>query len=174
MPKKLFSVLAVLGAMAGFMQMDATGNAAQAACVVNVASWDVLWMRSGPGVHYRRIGAIPPKACGVRGYWNTCRGNWCKVRYAGRIGWVNQRYLDEGGDGYGGGETLGKACVSGVRPGDVLWMRAGPGVRYRRLGSMPHKECGIRVINQCRGNWCIVETWEGVTGWVNTRYLRFY
>ena len=153
---------------------DAAGSPARAACVMDVAAWDVLWMRSGPSVRYRRIGSIPPRACGIRVNWNTCRGKWCKVSYAGQHGWVNTRYLDEGGDGYGGGETLGMACVQGVRPDDVLWMRTGPGVRFRRESSLPFNECNIRVINNCRGNWCIVETSEGATGWVNTRYLRIY
>ncbi len=171
---KTFTTLAGLALASGLMlQLDAATSPAHAACVMNVADWDVLWMRSGPSARYRRIGSIPPRACGVRVRWNTCRGNWCKVRYAGRRGWVNMRYIDEGGDGYGGGETLGMACVRGVRPDDVLWIRTGPGVRYRRDSSVPFDECNIRVINKCRGNWCIVETREGATGWVNTRYLRF-
>ena len=67
--------------------------AAQAACVVGVASWDVLWIRSGPSTRYRKVGAIPHNGCGVRVYWRTCRRAWCRVRYRGVRGWAHTGYL---------------------------------------------------------------------------------
>ncbi len=66
---------------------------AEAACVVGVKSWDVLWIRSGPGIRYRKVGAIPYNACRVRVYWRTCRGFWCRVYYRGVRGWSHTRYL---------------------------------------------------------------------------------
>ena len=154
------------------LAVDAANNVAQAACVTGVSGWDVLWMRAGPSVRYRRVGSIGPRACGVRVYWSTCvrGGRWCKVRYRGRIGWVNTRYLDEGGDGAGWSHP--NACVVGVARWDVLWMRAGPSVRYRRIGSLPPGYCGVAVTNRCRGNWCYVFSREGAGGWVNMRYIH--
>ena len=145
---------------------------AHAACVTGVASWDVLWMRAGPSVRYRRIGGIGPGACGVRVYWRTCvrGGRWCKVRYRGRTGWVNMRYIDEGGDEAGAAPA--NACVVGVPRWDVLWMRAGPSVRYRRVASLPPGYCGVIVTDNCRGNWCFVHSLEGAGGWVNMRHVR--
>jgi hypothetical protein len=41
-----------------------TPRPAQAACVVDVASWDVLWIRSGPSTRYQKVGSIPHNGCG--------------------------------------------------------------------------------------------------------------
>lgn len=155
----------LLSAMA--LSLDATQTPAQAACVTGVASWDVLWMRAGPSVHYRRVGSIGPNACGVRVYWNSCvrGGRWCRVRYRGMRGWVNMRYIDAGG------VAPSRGCVVGVASWDVLWVRAGPSVRYRRVGSLPPGYCGITVSDHCRGNWCYIYANSGAQGWVNMRYI---
>ena len=162
---------AVLATSALLLPLTTTAPRAQAACVVGVPSWDVLWMRAGPSVRYRRIGSIGSRACGVRVYWRSCvrGGRWCKVRYRGRRGWVNMRYIDEGS--YGAGTGPANACVVGVPRWDVLWMRAGPSVRFRRVASLPARYCGVIVTNDCRGNWCFVHSLEGVSGWVNMRYI---
>lgn len=61
--------------------------------VTNVAQWDVLNMRAGPGAKFRIVGTIPPEsACIIR--HNKCRRNWCRVSYADYTGWVNIRYLE--------------------------------------------------------------------------------
>jgi len=70
-----------------------TPRPAQAACVVDVASWDVLWIRSGPSTRYQKVGSIPYNGCGVRVVWNDCSGNWYRVSYRGVWGWAHTRYL---------------------------------------------------------------------------------
>ena len=60
--------------------------------VVNVAKWDVLNIRSGPGVKFQIVGHIPPGAACVARH-KECRGRWCRVSYADYSGWVNVRYL---------------------------------------------------------------------------------
>lgn len=73
------------------------GKASACACcgtyqVVNVASWDVLNIRSGPSVRYRIIGAFGPyDGCIV--LTGQRRGNWVRVSGNGQTGWVNGRYL---------------------------------------------------------------------------------
>ena len=167
MKRRVLSLAAIglLSALA--LSADGANSAARAACVVGVPNWDVLWMRAGPSVRYRRIGSIGPRACGVRVLWRTCvrGGRWCRVRYRGRSGWVNMRYIDEGG-------RWANACVVGVPRWDVLWMRAGPSVRYRRVAALPSRYCGVIVTPDCRGNWCFVRSLEGTSGWVNMRYIR--
>ena len=60
--------------------------------VVHVASWDVLNIRSGPSVYYRKIGAIPPgSACVIKS--GRKHGKWHQVSYAQTTGWVHSRYL---------------------------------------------------------------------------------
>ena len=60
--------------------------------VVNVASWDVLNIRTGPSVRYRKVGAIPPHTpCVIK--TGRKRGRWHQISYAETTGWVNSRYL---------------------------------------------------------------------------------
>lgn len=82
-----------VGACALFAGLGAGVSKAEAACVRGVASWDVLWMRSGPNVRYSRVGSIPYDGCGVRIYWDSCAGAWCRVWYRGVSGWAHTRYL---------------------------------------------------------------------------------
>ena len=90
--KTLLFVLAAV-AIATTALVTTAPKPAEAACVVGIKSPDVLWMRSGPGSRYRKIGAIPSHACDISIYWNTCRGFWCRVRYRGINGWTHTRYL---------------------------------------------------------------------------------
>ena len=74
------------------------GKAAACACcgtyqVVNVASWDVLNIREGPGVQHRIIGAFAPNASCIVLTGHRHR-NWVRVSGSGgQVGWVNARYL---------------------------------------------------------------------------------
>ena len=54
--------------------------------VRNVANWDVLNIRSGPGVSNRIVGTIPPHGSGVH-CLGPCSGNWCRISWRGVIGW---------------------------------------------------------------------------------------
>ena len=69
------------------------GSADPGACVTGVDRGDTLRIRTGPGVDNDEIGGIPPGACGVARA-GSCRGNWCKIAWRGRVGWVNTSYLD--------------------------------------------------------------------------------
>jgi uncharacterized protein YraI len=62
-------------------------------CVVGVAGWDTLRLRTGPGTGHPAIAGIPPRACGVVRS-GPCVGAWCAVRYRRHAGWVNTWYLD--------------------------------------------------------------------------------
>ncbi len=60
-----------------------------------VAYNDVLWMHPQPDHKSPRIQGIPPNASCVKNL--GCYKRWCKVSYQGTVGWVNGRYLGEGG-----------------------------------------------------------------------------
>ncbi len=64
------------------------------ACVVRVAHWDHLNVRSGPSPRARRVGALAPEACGIE-VLGPCRGHWCVVARGRTQGWVNTAYLAE-------------------------------------------------------------------------------
>lgn len=82
-----------LALAAAALTFTAPVPSAHAACVVDVASWDVLWIRSGPSTRYNKVGSIPSSGCGVRVDWSECRGPWCRVGYRGVWGWAHTRYL---------------------------------------------------------------------------------
>jgi uncharacterized protein YraI len=70
-------------------------GAAQYVKVAHIAGGHVLWLRSGPGRHFERIGLLPFGARHIRAY--TCKvlatGSWCQVRYRGTRGWALKRFL---------------------------------------------------------------------------------
>jgi uncharacterized protein YraI len=69
---------------------------------------------------------------------------------------------------YAGRSTM---CLSGVRPGDALHVRAGPGVRHRPIWEIEHGACGVSIRGHCAGSWCPIH-YRGVYGWVNASFLR--
>ena len=87
---------AILIAFVSFMAAPGQASgAARFVKVVNVMPGHVLWLRSGPGFHFNRVGFLPREARHIRAY--TCKslvtGRWCQVRYRGTRGWALQRYL---------------------------------------------------------------------------------
>jgi SH3-like domain-containing protein len=61
-------------------------------------------------------------------------------------------------------------CVVNVRTDDVLNIREAPNAQAYVMAQKRHNECGIRVNDECEGNWCPVE--DGHTlGWAHRRYL---
>ncbi len=64
--------------------------------VVNVASNDVLNIRSRPSASSSRVGSIPARGRGIQ-YLDDARTNgsttWILIRYRNVTGWVNARYV---------------------------------------------------------------------------------
>lgn len=73
------------------------GQADACACcgtyqVVNVAHWDALNIRSGPGVGFNIVGSFAPDdGCIV--LTGQRRGPWVRVSGNGQTGWVHSVYL---------------------------------------------------------------------------------
>jgi uncharacterized protein YraI len=59
--------------------------------------------------------------------------------------------------------------VVGVANDDVLNMRAGPSAGYGKVGMIPPRGRGVRIVGPCE-EWCPVR-YNGATGWVNRTYL---
>ncbi|MGB7204569.1 MAG: SH3 domain-containing protein [Anderseniella sp.] len=91
--------------LAGAMTMTAIPQAHATNCVVNVESWDRLNVRSGPGASYNKKFSIGPGQCGVR-FTGDCEGSWCQIRFRGRSGWVNSRFI--GSEAEGGDDSVGR------------------------------------------------------------------
>ena len=64
--------------------------------------------------------------------------------------------------------------VVGVAGWDVLNMRAGPGVRHRKVGALRPGQRGILIETCARhARWCLVSDGHRA-GWVNMRFLAGY
>ena len=61
-------------------------------------------------------------------------------------------------------------CVVNVRTDDRLNMREGPSANTPIAARKRYGECGIRVTDECRGNWCPVEDGHSL-GWIHRRYI---
>ena len=87
----------ILGLMFTTFMTAVSSMAAACACcgtyqVKGVAAYDVLNIRSGPGVRYSKVGAIPSgSGCVLK--TRVCRRRWCKVEFAGVKGWAHTGYL---------------------------------------------------------------------------------
>ncbi len=64
--------------------------------VRGIASNDVLWIHPAPSYKSKRIGKIPYRGKCIKNL--GCKGRWCKINYSGVTGWVNEEYLQEGGN----------------------------------------------------------------------------
>ena len=89
------AVMAAIGLVA-LMALSAGPANACACCgtykVVNVEHWDVLNVRSGPGVQYQIIAMLKPgEGCIVPS--GEYSGNWMRIDAHGKTGWVNSYYL---------------------------------------------------------------------------------
>jgi SH3-like domain-containing protein len=61
-------------------------------------------------------------------------------------------------------------CVVNVRPDDVLNMREQPNASAYVVAQKRYGSCGIRVNDECQGNWCPVEDGHAL-GFAHRRYL---
>ena len=61
--------------------------------VVGVAYYDVLNMRSGPGLDRRIVNALHPREKGIFIRYCSRWINWCEVKSGHKVGWVNMRFL---------------------------------------------------------------------------------
>jgi uncharacterized protein YraI len=157
-------------------------------------------LRSGPSWRHDPVGNLPAGVCGVQ-LVGKCVSGWCDVALGSRRGWVDSRLVivHEGNAAPAPASpnraepppqrqagpsprptppaTTGAApgrdshCVMGVRPGDTLRIRTGPGVRHREVGGIPPEACGVIVEGPCTGSWCPV-SYRGIRGWSNASFLR--
>lgn len=166
----------IAGAIAFVALSVLTSTVATAACVRDVAFWDTLRVRTGPGAHFAEVGRIPPAACGValRG---PCRGGWCPVAFGRVAGWSNARFLSPSAaqaprrTAPGAALARTSVCVRGLPPRQTLKVRDTPSPAGGLLYGFHNGSCGVRITGSCAGGYCPVE-YRGYRGWADSRYLR--
>jgi hypothetical protein len=63
--------------------------------VIGIRFGNVLWVWSGPGTKYRRVGFLPYNARHIRnfGCYGPPRLEWCRISYRGRRAWARKAFL---------------------------------------------------------------------------------
>lgn len=127
---------------------------------------EALRLRAGPGTEYATL-TIVPAGTPLPVLARNEAGNWIKVRYQQRVGWVAAWFATISGDLLGvpvEGMSAAPSAVTAI-PSDVLMLRSGPGTGYRVLGRVA---AGVALPVQGRsadGAWLYVEH-AGRRGWV--------
>ncbi len=130
-------------------------------CVVNVRSDDRLNVRAGPSASTPILASKRYAECGIV-VTGTCRGSWCPVEDGHHRGWVHRHYISM--------VSPARYCVAGVRPGDVLNLRAWPSARSHILTALPRNQCGIAFLPYAVDGWQKIRV-AGWEGWAARRYL---
>ncbi len=140
--------------------------------VVGVRADDVLNMRARPNSESGVMAGIPAQARGVD-LVGPCVGEWCRVRFADRLGWVHSAYMeleDPPAANRTNGEINGFRVV-GVRSDDRLNIRIAPSSESKIVATIPPFGRGIRIIGACADVWCPV-AYRQANGWVNSLFIE--
>ncbi|MBM7698624.1 SH3 domain-containing protein [Kurthia huakuii] len=125
--------------------------------VMVYAPHDTLNVRTGPGVKYRKFGAVAhnkPLYVTSDKTW----GNWIQVWHKGKFGFVNKRY------------TVAPPWYTVRVPADdTLAVRTGPGVGYHQIGGLYNKD-RVQVLAKTTSKWYQVYH-RGEIGYVSAFYV---
>ncbi len=130
-------------------------------CVVNVRTDDRLNVRRRPTSNAAIVDRWRYAKCGIV-VEGPCRGNWCRAEDGHNAGWVHRHYI--------AAVSPALYCVTGIRRGDVLNLRAFPSPSSRIIAELDRRQCDIAFLPFEVGNWQKIRV-EGEEGWVNRRYL---
>ena len=123
-------------------------------CVINVASWDTLNIRSGPSTKARVFVRKRYGSCGIMVVGN-CQAKWCPVEDGHMKGWANRQFLS----------MVSPALYCTVNRGrhGVAKLRAFPSLQSRVLIALKKHTCEIAFLPYSRNNWQKVRVngWEG-------------
>lgn len=130
-------------------------------CVVNVNSSDVLNVRAKGSASSKIVATLNYGDCGVV-VTGACKGSWCPIEDGHDAGWVNSKFISM--------VSPALYCVTGVGPGDGLYLRAFPSASSRIKTVLNRHQCEIAFLPYAVGNWQKVRA-DGYEGWVNRKYL---
>ena len=130
-------------------------------CVVHVASWDRLNIRTGPSSHHAIIARKRYGTCGIQ-VVAPCRDQWCPVGDGHVRGWAHRRYLD----------MISPAlyCVRSGTPQEARTIRAYPSYESRPLFTLGSRSCDIAFLPYARDGWQKIRA-RGWEGWVRRKIL---
>ncbi|MBC8019406.1 MAG: hypothetical protein H7X83_12930 [Verrucomicrobia bacterium] len=121
-------------------------------CVVDVATWDRLNIRSRPSSRAPVVSRKRYGSCGIL-VVGSCRAQWCRVEDGHSVGWVNRRFLSM--------VSPALYCAKGAR----VNVRAYPSSKSRVLVALNAHTCEIAFLPYSRSNWQKIRV-QGWEGWV--------
>ncbi|MCS7062047.1 MAG: LCP family protein [Anaerolineae bacterium] len=145
---------------------------------VIVLAGNVVNVRSGPGREYRILGRLSGGSTApVLG--QSLDGAWWHIRYRGKLGWIFADYAAPVGAPVEASETNtvpagGKAPSAPhiiVPTGNVVNIRAGPGVRYALLGQLTGGQQAIIIGKNADQSWWQIR-YEDSAAWISARFVR--
>jgi SH3-like domain-containing protein len=149
-----YAIAILLLGLSGMPTSAASVITGEEHCVVNVASWDNLNIRSGPSSKTRIVSRKHYDSCGIMVVGN-CSPQWCPVEDGHISGWVNQRYLAM--------VSPSLYCTVKANPVAPMAIRAYPSINSRVLVTFNKPTCGIAFLPYARGFWqkIRIQGWEG-------------
>lgn len=125
-----------------------------------------LRLRSGPGTSFGVVGVFEK---GKTATYLEKSGDWIKIAYSGKTGWVSSSYvkiknatITQGSSSTSSGKTATVTASS-------LNVRKTASTSGSRVGSLKKNET-VSVIKES-GNWVQIKT-KNVSGWVHNDYLK--
>ncbi|PMC39737.1 N-acetylmuramoyl-L-alanine amidase [Bacillus sp. UMB0899] len=125
-----------------------------------------LRLRSGPGTSFGIIGVFEK---GKTATYVEKSGEWIKVSYSGKTGWVSSSYVKvknatstQGASSTSSGKTASVTASS-------LNVRKTASTSSSRVGSLKKNET-VTIVKES-GNWVQIKT-KNISGWVHSDYLK--
>jgi uncharacterized protein YgiM (DUF1202 family) len=124
-----------------------------------------LYVREGPGIDHKPVGFLR-KDDKVEALEFSHDGGWVKLKRStdGLTGWSSRLYLD----------NIDDRSLSGDRyqvTADTLYIREGPGIEYRAVGSVQRNEMVTAIGVNDAGTWRQICREDGMVGWSSASYL---
>ncbi|WP_338789018.1 SH3 domain-containing protein [Metabacillus sp. FJAT-53654] len=123
-----------------------------------------LRFRSGPGTSFGVIGVFEK---GKTATYLDKSGEWIKISYSGKQGWVAASYVKTNGNS--NKATPSKVKKTASITATSLNVRKTPSTKGTRVGSLK-KNASVTIIQE-QGGWAQIET-NAIKGWVHSDYLK--
>ncbi len=157
----MLACLSALGSIAGASGVSAQVVEGEEHCVVNVAGWDRLNVRSVPDANGPIVTKHRYADCGLV-VTSAVANGWVRIDDGHYEGWVNSKFISM--------VSPALYCVTDVEADDTLNLRAYPSTISRVVAELDPDQCDIAFLPYSTGNWQKVRV-DGDEGWVNRKFV---
>ena len=151
---------------------NTSSSSQPAVSIMYVTARDFLALKSGPGINYKRLYKIPPKAAVE--VLEPLGAEFVKARYNGMEGYVAARYLSYSKpqpQPQPQSQPQQSSSIMYVTARDFLALKSGPGINYERIYKIPPR-AAVELLEPISGEFVKV-SYGGMVGYVAARYLSY-